>query len=133
MQHKVDQCPVTRKQKLKLYKLGICPTLTWPLTINEFPISWVERVLEATTTRYLKRWAGLTKSTNPSVLYLPRSSGGLGLTSVVSHHKTLQVSRQAQLLTSTDSTVRRLAEKNLQAEVHVMRKNSEPQLLFVTP
>ena len=28
----VDQCPVTRKQKLKLYKLGICPQLIWPLT-----------------------------------------------------------------------------------------------------
>ena len=26
----VKVCPVTRKSKLKLYKLGICPRLNWP-------------------------------------------------------------------------------------------------------
>ncbi len=52
----VDQCPVTRKQKLKLYKLGICPRLTWPLTIQEFPMTWLERNLENAATRFLKKW-----------------------------------------------------------------------------
>lgn len=42
MLESVDQCPVTRKQKLKLYKLGICPRLNWPLTIHEFPLTWIE-------------------------------------------------------------------------------------------
>ena len=58
-----DQCPVTRK--LKLYKLGVCPRLTWSLTIHEFPLTWVERDLDATTTCYLKKWAGLAKSAIP--------------------------------------------------------------------
>ena len=31
----VDQTLVTRKQKLKLYRLGICPRLSWDLTIAE--------------------------------------------------------------------------------------------------
>ncbi len=30
----VDQCPLTRKQKHKLYKLGICHRLTWLLSIR---------------------------------------------------------------------------------------------------
>ena len=51
----VDVCPVTRQQKLKLYKLGICPRYNWPLILFKFPISWIECCLEATATRSLKR------------------------------------------------------------------------------
>ncbi len=78
----VVQCPLTRKQKLKLYKLGICPRLSWPLTIQEFPITWLERNLEAAATCYLKKWCGLAKSANPNILFLPKESGGLGLASL---------------------------------------------------
>ena len=34
---------VTHHQKLKLFKLGICPRLNWLLTIYEYPIPWIER------------------------------------------------------------------------------------------
>lgn len=112
----VDACSVTRKQKLKLYKLGICPRLNWPLTIFTFPSSWVERELEATATRFLKKWSGLAKSANPNMLYLPRSEGGLDLPSLSGLYKRLQVSRQAQLLTSLDPCVRRVAEDELRRE-----------------
>ena len=44
----VDAAPVTRRQKLRLYKAGICPRLTWLLTIQELPITWVEWQLETT-------------------------------------------------------------------------------------
>ena len=33
---RVDGCPMTRKQKLKLYRGAVCPRLTWLLTIEEF-------------------------------------------------------------------------------------------------
>ena len=75
----VDRCPVTRCQKL--YKLGICPRLNWPLTIHEFSISWMKHELEAMATRFLKRWAGLAKSANPNLLYLPKRDSGLDLPS----------------------------------------------------
>ena len=71
----VDETPLTRKQKVKVYSLGICPRLNWLLTIHEFPLSWVERQLEATANRYLKRWTGITKLTNPNIFYIPRSEG----------------------------------------------------------
>ena len=39
----VDITPLTRGQKLLMYKAGVCPRLTWPLLIHEFLISWVEK------------------------------------------------------------------------------------------
>jgi len=73
----VDQCPLTSHQKLRLFKAGICPRLSWLLLIEELPITWVERELEATATRFLKKWSGLAKSANTALLYLPTKLGGL--------------------------------------------------------
>ena len=50
----VDGTPLTRGQKLLLYKAGVCPQLTWPLLIQEYPITWVEWKLDTITTHYLK-------------------------------------------------------------------------------
>ena len=61
----IDGTALTRKQKVKIYSLGISPRLNWLLTINEFPLFWIKRQLDVTSTRYLKRWTGLTKSANP--------------------------------------------------------------------
>lgn len=52
---KADQTPVTWKQKVLLYKAGICPQLNWDLSILELPVSWVSFTLEAKTTCYLKK------------------------------------------------------------------------------
>ena len=35
----VDQCPLTSHQKLRLFKAGICPRLSWLLLIEELPIT----------------------------------------------------------------------------------------------
>ena len=51
----VDQCPVTRHQKLRIYKLGVCPRLNWSLTIHQFPLTWIERQLQPLATRSLKK------------------------------------------------------------------------------
>jgi hypothetical protein len=53
----VDASPVTMKQKLKLYKEGICPRLAWGSRVLELPDSWIKRELEAKTTKYLKKMA----------------------------------------------------------------------------
>ena len=122
----VDTTPLTRRQKLLLYKAGVCPQLTWPHLIQEFPISWVEQQVDTMTTRYLKRWAGLTKSANTAILYFPHSMGGLNLPLPSILHKTLQLSRQSQLLTSRDSCVYHLAERNLKRELTLTRKSVRP-------
>ncbi len=78
----VDKIGVTRRQKLMIYKLGVCPRLNWPLTIFQFSSTWIERELEATATRFLKKWSGLAKSANTSILYLPKREGSLESSSV---------------------------------------------------
>ena len=42
MPKSVDTCTLTREQKLKMYRGGVCPRLTWLLTIKDLPISRVE-------------------------------------------------------------------------------------------
>ena len=125
----VDAAQVTRRQKLWLYKAGICPRLTWLLTIPELPITWVEWQLEATATRFVKKWAGLAKSANTALLYLPQRMSGLNLPSLSGLYKQLQVSRQCQLLTSADACVRHLAEKHLQNEDRQSRKSFKPAVI----
>ena len=55
MLDRVEVSNVTRQQKLRLYRVGICPRIAWDLAINNFPISWVKRKLEATATYTLKK------------------------------------------------------------------------------
>ena len=67
----IDDTLLTRKQKLLLYSGGVCPRLTWPLLIHEFPITWMEKQVDPLVTGYLKRWSGLGKSTNTACYTFP--------------------------------------------------------------
>ena len=125
----VDRTSLTRRQKLHMYSAGVCPRLTWPLLTQEFPISWVERELDSLATRYIKRWAGLTKSASTAILYLPNSNGGLNLPCLSTIYKKLQVSRQTQFLTSMDGCVRFLADRNLRQEITSKRRVFQPASL----
>ena len=109
----VDACLLTCQQKLQLYQHGICPRLTWLLSIYEYPVSWIEWNLVSVANRFLKRWVGLARSANVNILYL---NGGLNLPSILCRYKCLQVSRQCQLQSSADPTVRLIAEKSLLRE-----------------
>ena len=75
MMERVDTVPITSHQKLLLYRAAICPRLNWDFTINQLPLSWVSSILEATATRFLKKWVGLAKPTDPPRLYLPKKKG----------------------------------------------------------
>ena len=121
----IDDTLVTRKQKLLLYSGGVCPRLTWPLMIREFPISWMEKQVDPLVTDNLKKWSGLGRSANTALLYLPRSAGGLNLSSLTTLHKRLQVSLQCQLLTSQDPCVRFLADRSLKQDRSLVRKSSD--------
>ena len=115
---RVDEIPVTRKQKLKLYRLGICPRLSWDLTIFDFPVSWIEKTLDAVTTRFLKKWAGLAKSTDPARLFLPQNLGGLNLSLPSTCYQKLQVGKASLLITSLDGGVNHAVRKSLKKETN---------------
>ena len=122
----VDRMPLTKQQKLLMYTAGVCPRLIWPLLTQEFPLSWVEAELDSLATRYIKRWAGLTKSANTSILFLPHSLGGLNLPQLSTVYRKLQVSRQIQLLTSYDGCVRFMADQSLKREQCASRAKFQP-------
>ena len=43
---RVHKAPLTRQQKLHIYKEALIPHLNWLLTIADLPLTWVERTLE---------------------------------------------------------------------------------------
>ena len=126
---KVDKTPVTRKQKLLLYKAGICPRLNWDLSILELPISWVSSTLEAKATHYLKRWSGLARSADPSRLYLPKNNGGLQLPPISLLYKKLRGSQAALLLTSRDPVTQHVTTMEIQREQALQRPKFQPMRL----
>jgi hypothetical protein len=48
----IDKSLLTRKQKLLLYSGGVCPRLSWPLLIQEFFTTWMERQVDSLVTGY---------------------------------------------------------------------------------
>ena len=50
----------SNKQKLLIYKVGVCPRLAWLLIIEEFPISWVEKHLDSLASKFLKKLVRLS-------------------------------------------------------------------------
>ena len=129
MLNAVDTCPLTRGQKQKMFRAGVCPRLSWLLSINELPISWVEKRLNAMATLYVNRWAGLARSAYPSILYLPQKLGGLNLPLISVLFKSLQVACQSLLLTSSDLCVRLMAEKGLQHSLALQCSKFRPSVV----
>ena len=122
----IDVTPVTRKQKLRLFIDVVCPRLSWLLTTEEFPLSWIEAQVQPLATRFIKKWADLSKSANTSVLFLPKREGSLQIPSIITLYQRLQVSHHAQLLTSSDACVRDIAESQLQKEDMAHRMKFRP-------
>ena len=105
---RTDSSPITVKQKIRLYKDGICPRLTWDFLVLDLPISWIERELESKATTYLKKWLRIPRGGNSKVLYLPREDGGLALPVLSTLYKQQQASRHVIFSTSRDDCIRSL-------------------------
>ena len=103
---RVDRSLVSRQQKLLLFKVSICPCLTWDLTTAQLSTTWLKSMLQSLATRYLKRWSGLAKTAVPNKLFLPKSNGGLDLPDLTTLYHKLQVSKAARFMYSCDPVVR---------------------------
>lgn len=126
---RVDAVSVTRKQKLKLYRLGVCPRLSWDLTITEFSVSWLEKTLDSMVTRYLKKWAGLARPADPARLYLPQANGGFNLPLPSTLYQKLQVGKASLLITSRDAGVSHAVREALKKEQHQQRSKFRPNTI----
>ena len=130
----IDTAPLTRQQKLRLYRYGVCPRLSWPLTVEDLPISWLERELQPLVTKAPSRsglvWQGHpTPPSNTSILFLSAKRGGLAIPSLVDLHKKMHATRMVQLVTSSDPVVRKAAELHLEEERRVQRRKFLPAQL----
>ena len=102
---RVNSSHVTTKQKVKLYKDGICPCLAWGFRVLELPISWIERELESKANRFLKEWMSIPQGGNTQLLYLPKADGSLALPALSTFYKRQQPSRHVLFSTSMDNCV----------------------------
>ena len=126
---RVNSTPVTRNQKLLLYKAGVCPRMLWDMGISDLSTSWITRRLEATVTRYLKKWSGLSRSADPARLYLPRKNGGLNLPNITTLYKKVKVSIDCQLLMSRDPATQQVARIQVLKEESQKRSQFQPILM----
>ena len=126
MLQKVDAVPITRQQKLKLFKVAICPRLTWDLATSDLPISWLQNHLQPAATRFLKRWSGLARSADPNRLFLPKANGGLELPHLVTMYKKIHTAKAGSHMYSGDSAVRAIATQNTLHESQLQRALFRP-------
>ena len=108
-----------RGRHLSYWVLGVCVCvcvyailfrLSWLLSLTDLPLSWVERSLEPLVIKLLKNWCGLSWSADLSGNFSSRTNGDLGNPPVTTCYKKAQLSRYSQLMTSSNSTCRFLAE-----------------------
>ena len=93
----IDESLMSLQQNLHLFKHGVCPRISWPLLVEVFLVSWLERELQPLATRGLKNWAGPVTSSNTSTLFLHAKKDGFFLFSLVRLHKKLQAMKMVQL------------------------------------
>ena len=89
--------------KLWIYEHMVVAKVSWEFTVYCFPISFAKQ-LESLANAYLKKWAGLSRSTNTSVLYRQRHHGGLNITSLSTKLKCTQLIKYHQLKYAADPT-----------------------------
>ena len=129
LMQRVNDTAVTRKQKLLLYKAGVCLRLSWDLAIMDLSTSWISSALEAVVTRFLKKWSGMARPANTARLYLPKEEGGLALPSISLLYKKLKVPQGALLLTARDRITQTIARRTLQKEDTQVRVQFKPVTL----
>ena len=103
----VNNRPLRGWQKVWLYNFFVAPKLCWMLMIYELPLTFVEQ-LEATCTRYLKQWFGLSKCTVPDILYAERQHHGFQLHAMATFYRRMQLVRVHLLKYSPDPELRAL-------------------------
>jgi hypothetical protein len=107
---KTDSLLISGASKAWIYEHVILAYLRWPFMIHDFTINMVSP-MEKTATRYLKSWYKMHRTANPSLLYLPRQNYGLGLTSIETCLKTMQICTTGLVKHSRDPVTKAVFER----------------------
>ena len=108
--------------KMWLYNNAIIPKMTWEFTIYNFQITYVENQ-EATSTKYLKRWAGISRCTTNTALYRSRKKYGLQLKRLTTSVKCMQVTKYHLNKHSVDGSTQVLYKDCIQQKAKQVRWN----------
>jgi hypothetical protein len=102
--------------KIKMFNLAI-QTLRWKLQTIELSESNIKHELLVITTNYLKKWTGLNRSSNTSLLYMSKKHHGLGNTDIVALWKAGIISKHHILKYSKDVWIQETYKKNEASQV----------------
>ena len=81
------------------------------------------------STRFLKKWAGLSRPADPSRLYLPKRNGGMELPNIATMYKKTKSSIACQLLTSHNPITQQVTKIRTQKEESQQRAAFRPMLM----
>ena len=108
--------------KIWLYHHFVASKLSWPLLINDLCLSFVKK-LQALATKHLKRWVGLPRCANPSILFIGGPNQcGLKVRNLVTLWKQQQHIKLSLLESSSDERCRLIAEQVAQRQSKWTRK-----------
>ena len=96
MLQRVNSDPVGNMGKLWIYEHLVVAKLSWKFTIYTFPITFAKH-LQTMAKPFLKKWAGVTRSANNTILFRSRNKGGLNTTSLDTKLKCAQLVKFHQL------------------------------------
>ena len=106
----LDTDTLTASAKIWLYHHFVPSKLSWSLLINDLCLTFVKK-LPAIATKSLKRWVGLPKCANPSILFVGgRDQCGLKVRNLITLWKQQQHIKLSLLESSSDERCRLIAE-----------------------
>ena len=127
MLKKTDKSLLNGIMKMWVYDNAILPKMTWEFTIYNLPITYIES-WDATCTKYLKRWAGISRCTTNSALYRSKKKYGRHLKRLTTSVKCTQVIKHHLNKYSVDEKTQTLYKHCLQRKSKQSRWNGVREL-----
>ena len=124
---KVDKDPINGLQKAFVYQHQVAQKLTWPFLIYDLPLA-VAVELKRISTRYLKKWVGLSRSGDSNTLYRSREQFGLQLVDPTSLLKKSRLTKCHIVRHSEDPVLREsyaLRSKRYETSARIWRATNE--------
>lgn len=87
----VDKDKVNGLMKLWIYQHYVLHRASWTLMVHDFNHHFIAKSIQQPTNVYLRKWAGLSKSSDQGILYRSHKDLGLNLTSVITHFESVKV------------------------------------------
>uniref|UniRef100_A0A1B6EMV9 Reverse transcriptase zinc-binding domain-containing protein n=1 Tax=Cuerna arida TaxID=1464854 RepID=A0A1B6EMV9_9HEMI len=108
---KVERLPLSGTRKAWIYNNFLLAKINWVLLIYDLNKTTIKK-LELKATLALKRWLGLQKSMDPSLLYRPENNFGFGLKKLSTLNKKFRVTKSYILETSSDNFVKEVTSSS---------------------